>query len=128
MDKKNYKIIFGVGMMAFGIILEGLNVGREYLGFPSIGSWLIYVGVLSIILSIVQSFVKKEKKIDERMVHLANKANRITFLAVIILSFIVMVVDGIISITLPYGLFMSYFLCFIVFFHLAVYRILLGKY
>jgi uncharacterized membrane protein len=128
LDKKNYKIIFGVGMMALGIVLEMLNVGVEYLGFPSVGSWLIYVGVLSIILSIVQSLRKKERKVDERMVHLANKANRITFLAVILVSFAIMVIDGIVSIDIPYSLFMSYFICGITFFHLAVYRIFLRKY
>ncbi len=129
MDKKNYKIIFGLVLMAAGIIFQALNIGNDYyLGFASVGSWLTYVGVLSIILSIIQSFRKKERKVDERMIYLANKANRITFLAVILVSFIIMVVDGIISIDIPYSLFMSYFLCFIVFFHLAVYRIFLRNY
>lgn len=116
-------------MMASGIILQELNIGNEYyLGFASVGSWLIYVGVLSIIISILQSLIKKEKKVDERMVYLANKANRITFLATIIISFLVMVIDGAIHISMPYSEFMGYFLCLIILFHLIVYKLLLIKY
>jgi hypothetical protein len=59
------------------------------------------------------------------MYFLANKANRITFLATIMIAFIIMIIDGIKTITVPYGLFMSYFICGITLFHLMTYKILL---
>jgi uncharacterized membrane protein len=129
MDKKNYKTIFGIATILTGIILEAFNIGTSnYLGFASVGTWLIYVGIVSIAMTILQSFKAKEVKADERMYFVANKANRITFLAVIIISFIVMVWDGASKITISYSTFMSYFICAIVLIHLITYKALLNKY
>jgi len=112
LDRLGYKIGFGILMIVLGIVLETYNVGGEdFLGFASVGNWLIYIGFLSIAVMILQSFEKKKRKTDERMYFVANKANRITFLVVIIASFAVIILDGISRITMPYSLFMSYFIC-----------------
>ncbi|PIU89170.1 hypothetical protein COZ55_02055 [archaeon CG_4_8_14_3_um_filter_38_5] len=129
LDRLGYKIGFGILMIVLGIVLETYNVGGEdFLGFASVGNWLIYIGFLSIAVMILQSFEKKKRKTDERMYFVANKANRITFLVVIIASFAVIILDGISRITMPYSLFMSYFICGVLVAYLVSYWVLLKKY
>jgi len=61
MNKISYKTIFGIVMIIAGILFQTFKIGNNYyLGFASVGNWLIYVGLVSIAVTILQSFFKKE--------------------------------------------------------------------
>lgn len=62
------------------------------------------------------------------MEFVAAKALRITFLSLLITSFITMVIDGIKAITIPYHMFMSYLICGLLIIYLVTYKILLRFY
>ncbi|MFA5333914.1 MAG: hypothetical protein WC376_05475 [Candidatus Nanoarchaeia archaeon] len=129
MNKITYKTAFGIILIIAGVLFQTFKIGDNYyLGFASVGTWLIYVGLVSIAVTVLQSLFKKERKVDERMHFIANKANKITFLATIILSFVAMLWDGISKITIDYSLFMGYFVCIILLVHVISYKIILNKY
>ncbi|MFA5406284.1 MAG: hypothetical protein WC307_02915 [Candidatus Nanoarchaeia archaeon] len=126
--KKDYKAVFGIIMIISGLILGTLNLGNElFLGFTSVGNWLIYIGVVSFIILLAQNLLNNKRIIDERMQYVANKTNRITFLTVIMSAFVIMIWDGISKINLPYSLFMSYYICGITMTHLITYKLMLRK-
>lgn len=125
-SKLKYNIVFSVALVFIGLILESLRIGSdEFLGFTSLGQWLIYIGFVGIAILIIRSLPRKERKVDERMIFIANKANRITFLVIIMGSFLIMVWDGISKITITYSLFMSYFVCGIIATYVITYKVLL---
>jgi len=123
------KYSFSLGMIILGLIFNLLNIGiNEFVGFNSVGSWLIYIGFLGIIIITFKLFINKKRVVDERMIFVANKAMRITFLFLVIFGFIIIVLDGIKSITVPYHLFMSYLICGLMLVYFISYKILLRFY
>ncbi len=126
-NKKNsvWRYGFATILIIAGIILSYLNIGNEFLGFPSLGLWLIYVGFMMLTIVTLQLMSNKKRIVDERMQFVATKAARITFIGIILFAFVIMVVDGIKPIHIAYSYFMSYLICGIVVLYLISYKILL---
>jgi hypothetical protein len=118
---------FAVFLIIAGLILMYLKIGEEFLGFSSVGSWLIYVGFVMLAIITLQLISNKKRIVDERMEFVATKAARITFLALIIFAFLIMIIDGIKPITMPYSYFMSYLISGIVFIYFISYQVLLKR-
>lgn len=119
-----WKYSFAVVLILSGLILNFYNLGKEYLGFSSVGNWLIYVGFISLIITSLQFFSKKKRIVDERAEFIGMKASRVTYVGIILFAFIVMVLDGIKPINASYSYFMSYLICGIVLLYFISYKIL----
>ena len=129
-DKKNMKrtisFLIGSVFILVGLTIHYLKIGESpYLGFSSVGIWLTYIGFIAIFISTIRMFRKKERLVDERMLAIAAKANRVVFLSVIIAAFIIMIIDGIKTIVVPLGLFMSYIVVGMMLVYFVSYKILL---
>ncbi len=120
-----WRYSFAIVLIVAGLLILHYNIGNEFLGFSSVGTWLIYVGFIMLAIITLQLISNKKRIVDERMQIIASKAGRLTFLAIILVSFIVMVSDGIKPITIPYSYFMSYFVCGIILVYVISYKILL---
>jgi len=108
-----------------GILFNLFNIGNNnFFSFGSVGNWFIYIGFVSLAIITIRALSKKEIKKDERNYFIAAKANRVTFVLIILAAFVVMVCDGIKTITIPYHMFMSYFVCGIILAYLVSYKIL----
>ncbi len=116
---------FAVILIVAGLLTLYYNLGNKFLGFSSVGTWLIYVGLIMLTIITLQLISNKKRIVDERMQFIASKAGKVTFLAIILISFIVMIADGIKPITVPYSYFMSYFVCGIILVYVISYKILL---
>jgi hypothetical protein len=116
---------FALILIVAGLLTLHYDFGNEFLGFSSVGTWLIYVGFIMLAIITLQLISNKKRIVDERMQFIASKAGRITFLAIILVSFAVMITDGIKTITIPYSYFMSYFVCGIILVYVISYKILL---
>ncbi|MFA5857003.1 MAG: DUF2178 domain-containing protein [Candidatus Pacearchaeota archaeon] len=128
-ERKNTKYIgyrygFSLIIIIFGIILSYMNIEKDFLGFSSVGTWLIYVGFIMLVVITLQLLNNKKRIVDERMIFVSTKASRITFIAIILFSFIIMVIDGIKTINIPYSYFMSYYVCGVVLVYSISYKIL----
>jgi len=126
--KSVWRYGFAIILIITGTILSYLNIGNEFLGFSSVGSWLTYVGFIMLAIVTIQLINNKKRIVDERMHFVATKAARITFTGIILFSFIIMVIDGIKPINIAYSYFMSYLICGIVLLYLISYNILLRFY
>lgn len=126
-NKKNsvWRYSFATILIIAGIILSYLKIGNEFLGFSSVGSWLIYVGFIMLAIVTLQLMSNKKRIVDERMQFVATKASRITFMGIILFAFIIMIIDGIKPISIAYSYFMSYLICGIVLIYVISYKILL---
>ena len=121
-----WRYSFATLLIVSGIVLSYFNLGKEFLGFSSVGLWLIYVGFVMLTIITLQMLFKKKRIVDERMEFIAAKASRITFMGIILFAFIIMIIDGIKPMEFAYSYFMSYFICGIVLLYAISYRILLG--
>ena len=83
---------------------------------------------MGLIVATLTEIWRKDKVVDERMQFVATKAMRVTFLCLIVAAFIIMIVDGIQQITLPYHLFMSYLVSGLLAVYYISYKILLKRY
>jgi len=119
---------FSIIVILAGLVLSYLSIGSAFLGFSSVGSWLIYVGFIMLAVITIQLISNKKRVVDERMQFVASKAGKITFTAIILFSFAVMILDGIKPISIPYSYFMSYLLCGIILVYFVSYKILLKRY
>ncbi len=128
--KTMLKYLFGLGMLLLGLIFEGLGIGSpSFETFGSVGMWLIYIGLVSLLLATVRLVLKPKKRIiDERMEFVAAKAMRTTFVLFIMAAFAIMIIDGIQPIQVPMHLFMSYLVCFLLVAYFASYKLLLRRY
>jgi len=123
-NKMMIKYGIAAAVILIGIAFETAGIGeKDFLGFGSVGTWLLFIGMVMVISTAIRG--KKERKVDERMLHVAAKANRITFICIIVAAFIVMIIDGIRPIAVPYHLSMSYLVCGIMIAYLVSYRLLL---
>jgi hypothetical protein len=128
-SKLVFMYAFSIAVMILGMIFNLSGIGKTaFSTFGSVGNWLLYVGFAGLILSLIKSVWKTKRVVDERMYFVATKANRLTFLILIIFSFVIIVIDGIKPITIPYHLFMSYLISGIVLVYAALYKILLKYY
>jgi hypothetical protein len=59
---------------------------------------------------------------------LALKSTRLTFVIFIFSAFVLMIADGIKPISVPYSIFLSYFVCFILLCNVIIYKIMLKYY
>ncbi len=120
-----WRYSFATLLIISGIVLSYFNIGNEFLGFPSVSLWLIYVGFIMLAVISLQILSKKKRIVDERMEFIAAKASRITFIGIILFAFIIMIIDGIKPVEFVYSYFMSYFICGIVLLYAISYKILL---
>jgi hypothetical protein len=90
MEKKTrVKLMYSIAavFLALGLLLNYLNVGSpDFQIFGGVGNWLIYTGFISLMIATVRMLTTpmKQRVVDERMEFVAAKANRITFLALIV--------------------------------------------
>lgn len=119
-----WRYSFATLLIISGIVLSYFNIGNEFLGFSSLSLWLIYVGFVMITVITLQMLFKKKRIVDERMEFIAAKASRITYVFIILFAFVIMIIDGIKEIELPYSYFMSYLICAIMLVYLLAYKIL----
>lgn len=119
---------FAFILIIVGTILSYLNVGDEFLGFASVGAWLLYVGFVMLAIVTITAITKKDRIVDERMEMIGHQASRVTFLFIILGAFIVMVWDGINPIKVPYSMFMSYMIMSMVLVYLIAYKIIEKRY
>lgn len=127
MDKKKrfvWRYIFSAIIILVGASLESYSIGKEFLGFSTIGSWMIYVGFIMLAVIALQAFLKKEKIVDERMKFISQKASALTFSLIVYFSFMIMIIDGINPLSIRYSLFMSYFICVIILVYAISYKII----
>ena len=69
MDKRNGQLIFAVIMLALGLVFEVNNVGdNTFFGYKSVGTYLIYVGLIGLIIAGHRYVKQTQKKVDERMI------------------------------------------------------------
>ena len=126
MEKKKqifWKYGFAIIIILAGLVLNYKNIGKEFLAFSSVGNWLIYVGFVMLVMITLQLANKKKRIVDERMQLIGMKTSRITYVFIILTAFVVMVIDGIKTITIPYSQFMSLFVCAIVLVYFVSYKI-----
>ena len=109
-----------------GILFTIYDVGgKPFAGFPSLGLWILFTGVIVAAISTINLGSKKrERIIDERMEHIGYKASRVTTMILIITLFTTMVIDGIITITTPYYLYASFLVCFYIFTYTISYKLI----
>ena len=119
---------FALIVIIAGIILSYFKLGQEFLGFTSVGSWLVYIGFVMLAVITIQFFSNRKRVVDERMLFIAGRATRVAFLSLVIFAFMIMILDGIKPITLPYHLFMSYLICGLMLVYFISYKILLRFY
>jgi len=132
LDKKivlRLKIVWVFAMIAFGLLLNhfGLGIGG-FAGYPSVGTYLLYIGILGLAVIGLAGVFRKRKVRDERMEFVAAKAMRATFLVFVLVAFALMVLDGIQPIAMPYHLFLSYLVCGMLAVMFVSYRIMLRLY
>lgn len=121
------KFAWAFGMILLGLLLNQLGLGaNSFAGFGSVGTCLIYIGFIGLIVIGLAGLWRKKKVVDERMEFVAGKAMRATFIFFIILAFVLIVLDGIQPISMPYYLFLSYLVCAMLLAYVAFYRVLLG--
>lgn len=122
--KRKITLLFGLGFIIAGVLLNSAKIGtQEYLGFSSAGTWMMYIGFVTLLITAIKWKVK-ERKVDERINYIAAKANRITFIAVMVAAFLVMVIDGVYPINMRYGMFMSYVVMFMIIIYSVSYKII----
>lgn len=132
MDRKmslRLKFLWAFGMMGLGLLLDHLNLGEGgFAGYGSVGTFLMYIGILGLFVVGLSDILRKRQIRDERMEFVAAKAMRLTFLVFVVVSFALMVVDGIAPITMPYHLFLGYLVAGMVAVLFVSYRVMLRLY
>lgn len=121
------RYIFAFFVIVVGIILNYFGVGENFLEFESVGNWMIFVGFIMLAVITLNYMSYKKKIVDERMEKIAYQASRVTFLFVIIGAFVIMIWDGINKIEIPYSLFMSHLVAWMMVVYFISYKILEKK-
>ncbi|MGC9309964.1 MAG: DUF2178 domain-containing protein [Candidatus Nanoarchaeia archaeon] len=126
MNKKQTipRYLFGFSLIIVGLVLDYLELGKDFLGFSSVGAWMIFIGFIILTIVTITLISKKSRIVDERMQKLAFQASRITFLFLIFGAFIIMIIDGINRIEIPYRLFMSHMIAWLMVVYFISYKIL----
>jgi len=118
------KYAAAITIIIIGILFTIYDIGgKPFAGFPSLGIWILFTGVIAAAISTINlGSRKRERIIDERMEHIGYKASRITTIILILTLFATMVIDGIITITTPYYLYASFLVCFYIFTYTISYK------
>ncbi len=119
-----YRYGFVMITLIAGLMLNYFKLGQNFLGFASVGNWLIYVGLVMLLVVTLQTAKNKKIIVDERSQFIGMKAARWTYVFIILGLFITMIVDGVKPITIPYSQFMSTFICGITLTYFVAYKIL----
>jgi len=123
------KYSFASALLVLGLALNYLKLGAHgFTVYGSVGTYLIYMGFMGLVVATLTDLWRKDRIVDERMQFVATKALRSTFLCLIAAAFVIMIVDGIFQITIPYHLFMSYFVAGILVAYYVSYQALLRLY
>lgn len=124
--KKNIiaRYVFAFVLVVAGIVANYMNLADEFLGFQSVGNWLIFVGFIMFAVVTISAISKKDRIVDERMEKIAYMSSRVTFIFIILGAFVVMVWDGISKINVPYSIFMSNMMAWIVLVYFVSYKII----
>jgi len=132
LEKTRRRIIkysFAFVMLILGALINHFNLGAgNFYVYGSVGTYLIYLGFIGLIIATLTEIRRREKIVDERMQFIATKAMRTTFLCLIIIAFIIIIIDGLKPITMPYHLFMSYIVSGMLAIYYISYKILLRFY
>jgi len=120
---------FAFALLVLGLVLNYFDLGTEgFSVYGSVGSYLAYMGFMGMIVATLTEMWRKDKIVDERMQFVATKALKSTFLCLILAAFVIIVVDGISPITMPYHLFMSYLVAGLLAAYYISYQALLRRY
>lgn len=127
--RRMMKYSFAFALLVLGLMVNYFNLGTQgFSVYGSVGSYLTYMGFMGLIIATLTEMWRKDKVVDERMQFVATKALRSTFLCLILLAFVIIVVDGISPITMPYHLFMSYLIAGLLATYYISYQVLLRQY
>lgn len=118
------RYVFAFVLIIAGIVTNYLEISKEFLGFQSIGTWMIFVGFIMLAIITISLMTHRKRIVDERMEKLAYQASRVTFLFIIFGAFIVMIWDGISPINIPYSLFMSHMIAWIMVVYFISYKVI----
>ena len=119
---------FGALLLIVGIILNITDIGQsEFFSYNSVGSYLIFVGILVLILATIILFRKKKKIVDERAEKIASKAMAWVWYSIFLGGFIVMILDGIFHFNVVLSSFVSYAICMILLVYVIAYKIIERK-
>jgi uncharacterized membrane protein len=121
-----WRYLFSLAVLVLGLLLTSFEVGGEFLGFSSVGTWLIYIALVMFAVFTLQLFANKKRIVDERMNLIAFKTSRVTFVMILLSAFLVMIIDGVKPIEVPYHMFMSYLICYMILVYAISYKILEG--
>ncbi len=129
MNKKQAipRYIFAFIIIIAGITFSYLKIGSDFLGFESVGYWLIYVGFIMLVVITLQFMTNKRRIVDERMEKIGYMASRVTFIVLIFAAFVIMIWDAINPITVPYSMFMAHLIAWMMLVYFVAYKILERK-
>jgi len=129
MEKKTRRqisFLWAFGMILAGFLLNHFRIGmNEFVGYATVGTYLMYIGILGLVIIAIMPVINRNKIRDERMEFVAAKSLRITFLLIILGAFAVMVLDGIRPIAIPYSMFLAYAIMAVMLAHFVIYRLML---
>ncbi|OIO64455.1 hypothetical protein COY28_04840 [Candidatus Woesearchaeota archaeon CG_4_10_14_0_2_um_filter_57_5] len=126
------RTLWGLGF-AFVFLVAGIathlsGVGeRPYLGFSSAGAWLIYIGMVSLVMTLLRGMRKRKRLVDERMELVAFKSARVALVGFMLLAFAIMVADGFIDFAVSYGMLMAELVCAVLIVYMVSYHALLRR-
>lgn len=115
---------FALAVIVAGIVINTVLSGKEFLGFSSVGNWMIYVGIVMLAVITLQLISNKKRLVDERSQFIGMKAARWTYVFIILALFVTMIIDGIRPISTPYAQFMSMLIFGITIVYFVTYKIL----
>jgi len=115
-----YRLFIGIIFLITGILFETLNLlTTETLGTLSLSKWLIFTGILLVILGIKNSIYGKEIIYDERSQEIINKTSRLTLMFLIYGLLTLFIISMIKPITIELSQFTSYMIFFIIIINLG---------
>lgn len=129
MDKRTiFGYGFGLVVIAAGLLMESLGAGgQDYVMFDSVGLWLVFIGFITLMVATLQKMSGKKKKTDERVEYIGHKASKVTFLVLIMASFIIMIIEGVKPIDLPYHIFMANLVAWVVVVYFIAFKVVEKK-
>lgn len=114
-----FGIVFAISFNQFRISTNGAGTVNSTLGLL-----LYFIGFAALTVFVVRIIWKKTRNNDERADFIGKKALGLTYLALIIEAFVIIITDGISPIATPYHLVMTYLVVISLVVYLISYRIL----
>ncbi len=117
------RYIFAFIFLLVGFLFNFLNIGMTpFFNYGTVGSYLIFCGLLFIFVTTIMIFSKKDKIIDERNEKIGYKAMNWVWYTICIGGFIIMIIDGIFKINLSISYFVSYSICLLLIIYFIAYK------